>query len=800
MKDLCSLSQVHHAARLGCAVCVCLVAGCGWVAPGSSISQLPPQESWPAGERVPDGSPDLPVEPPTSLAAPEPDWGVLQRGVEEGDDGRRRSVWIRTIPNVRGTEGGPAPAPQARWRYPDLDEILARPRKRQPAFDEALSHADPVVATNAAIALARLGDASGAEQLFAAVQSPTLPMPMRCAAVEALGSLPGEEPTRLLGELLEQYGQSAGGSEGRRVYVPELHAELIAALGQRISPADDPRFLAALNSSSADVRLESLRTWANDETSPLPEALIELRAAGDIGVRMAALEAIAARRHPDAHRLLGEALRDHDLRVKLAAVDGLGELGNPEATAVLENLLDHHAARIREAAVKALAHSEAYEAVMKAAEDQSWRVRAEVARALAGCHDRQADAVARKLLDDPSTEVHRELLAAIGKWPVEKSAPILLIAMGKDSYVCRKSAAELLAAQWPPAASFSAEGTPDRRQLQLQQLTEEFRSAFPPGDDAPDAQVAVDQEQAPAVDEINRVEQLLANEDIAGLIALGTRAIGAIEVVALQRHRPIPEAVYRSALPEIQPVFALLARLETDDVLERRRAAAELEGLARKEPLGRLAVERLCQLATPEPDSLVFQSALSAVAGDGSDAAQRLAYAAVGHPATEVRRRGCLHLVAHPDPRHVPVLLPAVEDESASVAAAAAEALGACGHPAAADALNELMRSGNEALQLEAALALVQLNPSRGAAALERLAHSRDAAVRRRIAEEMGELADPAFTPTLIRLLDDQVSVMRAALNALPKTVGKDQSISPDGAPSTTTERARRWKAWFASQ
>lgn len=800
MKDLCSLSQVHHAARLGCAVCVCLVAGCGWVAPASFISQLPPQESWPVGERAPGGSTDLPVEPPASLAASEPDWGVLQRGEEEGDDGRRRSVWIRTIPNVRGTEGGPAPAPQARWRYPDLDEILARPRNRQLAFDEALSNADPVVATNAAIALARLGNASGAEPLFAAAQSPALPMPMRCAAVEALGSLPGDEPTRLLGELLDQYGQSAGGPEGRQVYVPELHGELIAALGRRIRPAGDPRFLAALGSLSADVRLEALRAWANDKTSPLPEALIDLRAAGDIRVRTAALEAIAARRHPEAHRLLGEALRDHDLQVKLTAAAGLGELGDPEAIAVLENLLDHHAARVREAAVKALARSEAYEAVMKAAEDESWRVRAEVARALAGRQDRQADAVARRLLDDPSTEVHRELLASISQWPVEKSGPILLIAMGKESYVCRKSASELLAAEWMPAASFMADGTPDRRRIQLQRLSEEFRSAFPPGDDAPNEQVAVDREQVPPVDEINRVEQLLADEDIGGLIALGASAIGAVEAVAFQRQRPIPEAVYHGALPELQPVFALLARLESDDVLQRRRAAAELEGLAQKQPLGRLAVARLCQIVTPEPDPLVFQSALSAVAGDGSDAAVRLAYAAVGHTAAEVRRRGCLHLAAHPDPKHVPVLLPAVQDESTSVAAAAAEALGACGHRAAAGALDELMRSGNESLQLEGALALLQLDPPRGVAALERLAHSRDAAVRRRVAEKMGELADPAFTPALIRMLDDQVSVMRAALNALPETVGEDQSISPHGDPPTTTERARRWKAWFAEQ
>jgi HEAT repeat protein len=262
----------------------------------------------------------------------------------------------------------------------------------------------------------------------------------------------------------------------------------------------------------------------------------------------------------------------------------------------------------------------------------------------------------------------------------------------------------------------------------------------------------------------------------------------------------VSESVYQNALPEMHASFALLARMETTDVTERRRAASELAALAEKDPLGRLAVERLCRLVTPEADALVFQSVLAAVAQDESDAAHRIAYAAVGHAAAEVRRRGCLHLAAHPHPQHAPVLLPAVEDETESVAAAAVQALGACGHATDAGALTELMRVGNEPMQLEAALALVQLDDSSGIAALERLAYSRDAAVRRRVAEKMGELSDAAFTPTLIRLLDDRVSVMRAALAALPQTVGEDKSLSPDGTLPTTTERVRRWKAWFASR
>ncbi len=717
----------------------------------------------------------------------------------EGDDGRRRSVWIRAIPETTGTGEGPLPDPEARWRYPDLDELLARPAERQPAFHRAIGTSNGVAAANAAIALARLGDASGAKRLFEAVETPSLPLPMRCAAVEALGNLPGDEPRRLLSKLLDQYAEPSA-RERRSVYLPELHAELIAALGLHVSPAGDERFQAALRSRSVAVRLEAVRRWTHDDASPLPEALIDLRAAGDPRLRIAVMEAVAARQHADAHRLLGEAVHDHALDVRLAAIRGLGALADAEAVALLEPLLSHHATRMREAAVAALAASEAYDILLKAAGDESWRVRMEVARALAGFDGHEASRAARTLLDDASPEVHRELLASVGRWPVEQAGPILLDAMAKDSFSCRKAAAHQLAAQWPQAASFPADGPPERRRVELQRLAKAFREQFPMVEEGPPEPETGNDGQAVSSEELERVEQLLAAEDMAGLSALGPRCIDVLEVLALDRQRRLPEDVYLKVLPDMHPAFALLARLTNDDVIERRRAAAELDALAEKGHLGPLAAERLCRLVTPEPDALVFQSVLSAVAADRSETAHRIAYAAVGHPAAEVRRRGCMHLAAHPDAKHAPALLPAIEDESDAVVVAALRALAASGHLADTGALDELLRSGNEPLQLEVALALVHLDDPRGVATLERLAYSHDAAVRRRVAETMGELADPIFTPNLIRLLDDRVSVMRAALAALPATAGEDQSLLPDGAPATTTERVRRWKAWFATQ
>ncbi len=791
-------SESRLAPPIVCAACVCLLAGCGRLATGPFPRPLPLAENGAAPATFADAAEPAPRPAPPG-AIPKADWAVLARSSEAGDDGRRRSVWIRAIPDPNDDEGGLLRMPEARWRYPDLDELLARPADRQPAFHHALDDADPVVATNAAIAVARRGDASAAEPLFNAAATPKLPLAMRCAAVEALGSLPCDASKRFLSELLDQYQESAT-RDGRRVYLPELHAALIAALGQRRGPEDDPRFLDALRSSASAVRLEALRVWANDPSPPLPDALVDLRTSGDVRLRMAAVEAVAAKPHPEAHRLLGEALRDHDVRVKTAAVRGLGTLGDAEATAALRDLLGHHAPRLREAAVAALTEAGAAEAAFEAAGDESWRVRAELARALARFPGREATAVAHALLDDASTEVHRALLAAVGQWPPELAGPILLEAMGKESYLCRKTAADRLAEHWPPAASFPADAPADRRRPELRRLTEAFHAEFGFGEPAPDEAGAAQGKGDVGPDELQQVEQLLVEEDWAALAALEPRGLEVLEVLALDRHRPVPDAVYHQVLPEVDPAFALLARLESDDVQERRRAAAELDAMSGKRPLGRLAAERLCRLVTPEADPLVFQSALSTVAADGGEAAHRLAYAAVGHPAAEVRRRGCLHLAAHPDPKHAPVLLPALEDESESVVAAAIAALGASGQLDDADALIELMRTGSESLQLEVAAALVQLDDPRGVAALERLAYSQDAAVRRRVAKTMGELADPTFTPFLIRLLDDRVSVMRAALDALPATVGEDHSLSPDGIPAATTERVRRWRAWFASQ
>ena len=92
----------------------------------------------------------------------------------------------------------------------------------------------------------------------------------------------------------------------------------------------------------------------------------------------------------------------------------------------------------------------------------------------------------------------------------------------------------------------------------------------------------------------------------------------------------------------------------------------------------------------------------------------RVAYAGVSHPAPEVRRRACLHLAAHPDPRHAVVLLPALNDSSPSVAAAAVTALGMTGRLDDTAPLRRLMTQPDLWLRLEVATALLRLHDPAG--------------------------------------------------------------------------------------
>ncbi len=183
------------------------------------------------------------------------DRAVLARVADRDSKGRNRSVWVRNVDQEA----------DFRWHYSKLDEILARPPERQPDFHGLLTDPDPNVAINSAMVLARAGDGAGKERLFEAAQSPELPLPVRCAAVEALANLRDPKALELLKVLLEQYGRY--GKDVKASYISELHAELIRGLARHESPAGNPAFIDALRSPQAEVRLEALKAYEQSRES-----------------------------------------------------------------------------------------------------------------------------------------------------------------------------------------------------------------------------------------------------------------------------------------------------------------------------------------------------------------------------------------------------------------------------------------------------------------------------------------------------------------------------------------------------
>ena len=647
--------------------------------------------------------------------------------------------------------------PRRRWCHQTLEDLLSRPDLDRRAFRAALTDKDPVVAANAAIALARLGDASGETNLAAAVRSPELKMSIRAAAAEALATLGSASSVERLRELIDQYGNFKRKRESP--YFSNLHAELVHGLAQHVDVAVESRLLDAIHSPDAGVRLVAIEAWAASGTGTsasgtgtLPREVAELAVDPDYRVRSVAMRLVARRRAPGAMQYLVGGLRDPRFQVRTAAIVGLGEFGGVEAEKHLRAELQDRSEAVRAAAVSALAVVGADQAVFRAADDKSWRVRAAVAEALPRYADAAGAALAKRLLDDPSVEVQQRVIASTAQWPLPRAGPILLAAMGKDGFMTRKNATGQLADHWAPAESFPFAAPQDRRDQQLRQLNQRFR------------------------------------EELASVVATGVVAAGGGTGVS-----PVPRQKHgQDARATRSQVFEALDRLRSKDVEERRRAAGRIAILAADEPLGRLAIARLADLMAKEPDRLVWWSVLQAIATDGSEPANRLARAAIGHPSPEVRRRACEHMAAHPNPRHVEVLLPVLEDPSGPVVAAAVRAVAAAGRLDDTGPLEQLLVGPNELLHVEVAAALARLGNPRGNRELLRLAHSRDETVRRRVAEAMGVLANPMFTPTLIRLLDDRVSVRRAALASLPKVAGED--VAP-GA-TNTADRIELWKQW----
>lgn len=746
-----------------------------------------------------------------------------------------------TSPPHRSSASSSAAPGEYRWRHVGVEEILGRPVERRPDLQAALHSERRVVAANAAIALARLDDAAALPTLAATVRSTELNLPCRRAAAEAFGRLNSPAAQQTLAELLDEYGRFGPGVQ---TYLPELHAELLRSLARQAVPGTEERFAQALKSGAAEVRIIALAGLAELPGVALPPAAHDLRFDPDRRVRQVALFALAQSGSDEAAATIAAGLRDHEMSVQIASIRALGQLGGEAARIPLEEQLGAQRPElIRIAAAEALVAMQAESSLRLAAADKSWRVRAAVARGLGRFRGPQVSALAARLLTDPSAMVQNAAVEAIADWPFEEAAPLWLLTVERPGYAVRKTALSHLGERWPEAKSFPIDVPIDQQRDALAAVVrraaaEQVVAADPDAEEpaplstehttplvasaanpvaAANAQVTLVSAAGVSTasgdsayaSQLARVEQLLALVEQSGASAedraAALQALAGMEedllvpltVLALERGRPVPELLYRNVLPERDDVFEALLRLESPDVVERRRAAASLVERVRERPLPRLALFRLTEKVLVERDADVWRSTLVVVASETDDSAVRLAYAGLTHEAPDVRRRACEYLTRHTAPRHATVLLPALADADPTVVRAAVRALAEPGMLTDPRPVELLLAVPDRFIQLEAARTLARSDYESGRAALDRLAYDLDLDVRMQAVRSMGEVPQAEFTAALIHALDGPPGLKRAAAASLTTIVGQDIGLGADTHPPSLDEQAIRWRRWW---
>ncbi len=163
----------------------------------------------------------------------------------------------------------------------------------------------------------------------------------------------------------------------------------------------------------------------------------------------------------------------------------------------------------------------------------------------------------------------------------------------------RKAAAIQLRRAWPPAAKFSADAPPERRQEQLAEIRQAWSKDYPLLD--PTIAAVRVPENAPVMREplkaeLDQAERWVlelsgdrADAARASLTGLGPELLPVLETLASDRALPLPQAVYRDLLRKQAPEFEALDGLDSTSVDERRCAASHLARLAAEAPLRPLA-------------------------------------------------------------------------------------------------------------------------------------------------------------------------------------------------------------------
>ena len=456
------------------------------------------------------------------------------------------------------------------------------------ALREALSHPNPAVRRQGALAAGRIGDPAAIDLLLP-VLNDSVPG-VQAAAAFALGLL---KDARAIPFLLDKVRAVSSAEQG----ASQLEAvTAIAKIGGDDGARALSDILAAGSPGAATpvVNVALLESFRLGTRAPVAE-LVRFTDASDPAMRWRALYTLARLRAAPGAAPLIRALSDRDVQTRTVAARGSGKalldsarLDPRDAVAALRRLLNDPDAHIRINALRSLASfrdSALAVAVVPLVADRDVGVAVQAETTLGVLRGAAALAALRPRLTNSVFALKRQALIAVAQ--ADSGAGVAAaIPVGKDpDWRWRSVAAE----------AFGAARARDRLEGQL-------------GD--PDGRVV-----AQALQALQRIVPADDSSLLARARALLTHADPAVRSVAadlLARHPNVDD---------VDPLVAAYARAEGDPFNDARLSAVSaLGGIAALSPTGRQRVAARFVAVTPRPDDYLVRRLAADTLPDTKDA------------------------------------------------------------------------------------------------------------------------------------------------------------------------------------
>ena len=678
-----------------------------------------------------------------------------------------------------------------------IESLVSLGDRAVPALRQAADSLDAVKRRNARRTLARMHHPLAQGLLVEVVTDRRQCVEGRMAAVRDIQTVWPDAAPRLLASLLGH----------DRIDEPALVCYVMECLAETRDPALADLFRARCGSRDGEVRLIALRCLRRLDLPELPEEAIDGCADPLPGVRLEAMRLVGDCPDQRAVSAVLQATRDHSTQVQAEAVRALGSLGGPDGRDRLVELLRSPCEAVRTSAVDALGRLRDVEGLWRARRDRSWRVRKLMVTGLGQCG---VDAARDKLLeclDDRSLYVQLEAVEAARQAPIAQGAPILLTAVGKETYLVRQKAWQALRAHVSKDLHFDVPANRTVRDKQVAAVRTWWAKHGPHArgeskrPSAPASAPSLRTDVLAQVALLGCADLVQARRALGRLKELGRSAIPIIEKDVLGRNERVPPLVLGALLPALSPSYYALRCLESRHRRKRQQGAQILAELKPPDKLSPYVARRLSDHLASEPDQLVWHYALAALARDAPDRVSGPLKAGLAHQCLGVRRDS-LACVGHLSVKALtPETVACLDDTSRSVKITAARALGRLDPGAAVPALRQALVSRDRHFRLVVAKSLAQLGQTDGVEHLVLGLADPDPTMRRMAAEALGDVGDNSVVPSLVRCLRDRrLAVRREAVRSLEKLTQVTFRLDDKGRTRTSDDMVRQWQRWWAAQ